>query len=290
MVFYTGGIMNPSSSARKYVVTFLILAFLTSSVFWLLIHQAGDIRAYNGLLTFCLMWCPGLSAMLTTLIYQRNLRGLGWGRPKPRSMLLLAYLVPLIYGTLVYGIVWVARLGVFTTQNLPPGQTLETFIWQAAVVGFFIALGSAIGEELGWRGLLAPQLAKITTYTKTSIISGIIHTLWHVPLILFVNYQSSTPIWFALICFSIMVISLNFLFVWIRLKSSSFWPAAAMHASHNTLVQTLFTTLTAPLAITPYIAGEFGAGLALMTAVMAYFFWRLRLPVENNLSQQPQQT
>lgn len=282
--------MNPSSTARKYVVTFLILTFLMSSVFWLFIYQAGDIRAYNGLLTFGVMWCPGLSAMLTTLIYQRNLRGLGWSRPNPLSMLLLAYVVPLVYGTFAYGIVWVAGLGVFTTQNLPPGQSLQTFIWQAAVVGLFIALGSAMGEELGWRGLLALQLAKTTTFTKTSIISGIIHTLWHVPLILFANYHSSTPIWFALICFSTMVISLNFLFVWVRLKSGSFWPAAAMHASHNTLVQTLFTTLTSPLTITPYIVGEFGAGLALVTAVTAYVFWRMRLSVGNGSSQQPQPT
>jgi membrane protease YdiL (CAAX protease family) len=289
LMYSIGDSVNPSNTARKYIVTFLILTFLTSSVFWLLIHQAGDIRASNGLLNFCLMWCPGLSATLTTLIYQRNLKGL-WSRPKPRSMLLLAYVVPLVYATLVYGGVWIAGLGVFTTHNLPPGQTLETFIWQAAVVGFFIALGSSIGEELGWRGLLAPQLAKITTFTKTSIFSGIVHTLWHVPLILFANYRSSTPIWFALTCFSIMVISFNFIAVWIRLRSGSFWPAAAMHASHSTLVQTLFGTLTSPLAITPYIVGEFGAGLALATAVLAYIFWKMRLPVGNEFSLQPQTT
>jgi membrane protease YdiL (CAAX protease family) len=282
--------VSPSSTARKYIVTFLILTFLTSSVFWLLIYRAGDIRANNGLLTFCLMWCPGLSAMLTTLTYQRNLRGLGWSRPNPRSMLLLAYVVPLVYATLVYGVVWIAGLGVFTTHNLPPGQTLETFIWQAAVVGFFIALGSSIGEELGWRGLLAPQLAKMTTFTKTSMFSGIVHTLWHVPLVLFANYRSSTPIWFALTCFSIMVISFNFIIVWIRLRSGSFWPAAAMHASHNTLIQTLFNTLTSPLAITPYIVGEFGAGLALATAVLASIFWKMRLPVGNEFSGQLQPT
>jgi len=280
--------MNPTNNVRKSVVTFLILTFVASSVFWFFIHQAGDIRADHGLLTFGLMWCPGIAAILTALIYQRNLGGLGWNRPEPRWMILLAYGVPLFYGTLVYGTVWAAGLGKFTTQNLPAGQTLDGFLWQSAVVGFFIALGSSIGEELGWRGLLAPQLAKITTHTKTSLLSGIFHMLWHLPLILFANYHTSTPIGFAIVCFSIMVIGLNFLLVWIRLKSGSFWPAAVMHASHNALILTFFTTLTAPIAITPYLVGEFGAGLALVIAVMAYFFWRSRPTVEKERSQQLQ--
>jgi uncharacterized protein len=272
--------MTDISNARKYILTFLALTFLSSSIFWLLIRQAGDIAAGNGLLTFGLMWCPGLSAILTTLFYQRNLHGLVRVKPKPRSTLLLGYVLPVVYGTITYGIIWIARLGLFTTKNLPAGQTLGDFIYQAAGVGFFIALGSAIGEELGWRGLLAPQLAKLTTYTKTSAVSGLIHTLWHLPLILFANYHSSTPLWFALPCFTIMVVSLNFVFVWLRLKSGSFLPAAIMHASHNTLIQTLFTTLTSPTAATPYVAGEFGAGLSVVTASMAFIFWKKRGQLE----------
>jgi uncharacterized protein len=34
--------------------------------------------------------------------------------------------------------------------------------------GIFLALG----EEIGWRGLLVPQPARLTTFTKTALLSG----------------------------------------------------------------------------------------------------------------------
>ena len=73
-----------------------------------------------------------------------------------------------------------------------------------------------------------------------------------------------------------MAIGLNFLMVWLRLKSGSFWPAALLHASHNAFVQEFFDPLTKALPITPYITGEFGIGLALVIAGLAYVSWRLR--------------
>jgi membrane protease YdiL (CAAX protease family) len=53
---------------------------------------------------------------------------------------------------------------------------------------------------------LAPQLAKLTTFTKVAIISGIIWAVWHFPLIIFSNYNSITSLWYALPLFLISVL------------------------------------------------------------------------------------
>ncbi len=40
------------------------------------------------------MWAPGIAALVTRLLYRRNLRGFGWRLGKPRY-LIISYLVPL---------------------------------------------------------------------------------------------------------------------------------------------------------------------------------------------------
>lgn len=56
----------------------------------------------------------------------------------------------------------------------------------------------ALGEEIGWRGFLVPQLAKLTTFTWVAIISGIIWALWHFPLAIMGMYVAETPLWWSL--------------------------------------------------------------------------------------------
>jgi len=59
------------------------------------------------------------------------------------------------------------------------------------------------GEQLrhcAWRGdwlagFLVPQLAKVTSFTRLSLLSGLIWSLWHYPILLFADYNSGTPAW-----------------------------------------------------------------------------------------------
>jgi membrane protease YdiL (CAAX protease family) len=134
-----------------------------------------------------------------------------------------------------------------------------------------------LGEEIGWRGLLVPELAREYTFTATALISGGIWALWHFPIILFADYITpGLPGWFALICFTVMVLGISFAFAWLRLKSGSLWTAVLLHASHNLFIQTIFTPLTQDSGATSYWIDEFGIGLALAAAVVAFLFWRRR--------------
>lgn len=73
--------------ARQEIVTFLLLTFASSSIFYYKIISGGDIGASSPLLIMGLMWCPGIAALITRFSFQRNLRGLGWGLGKPRYLL-----------------------------------------------------------------------------------------------------------------------------------------------------------------------------------------------------------
>jgi len=272
--------MNTSSSqARAELTTFLCLTFALSAVFWWLIVAAGGLGARGGLYVFALMWSPGVSALVTRLLFQHNLRGEGWTwRRATTRWAVLGYLLPLGYATLGYGLVWLTRLG---------GVDLGRF---HVSIAYFLAYGSlasllsATGEELGWRGFLVPTLARTMSFGRTAVISGAIWAAWHVPLIVFADYNGGTPAWYSVLCFVVMVVSLGVPFAWLRLRSGSVWPAAILHASHNLFVQGFFDRVTVDTGPTRWLTGEFGAALALAIVGTAWLFWRARasvvLPIE----------
>src|SRR5205823_1520215 len=94
------------SISHKKILIYVVLTFALSAVFYYLIISSGLIGQY----TFGLMWCPGVAGILTQLIFQRNLRGMGWGISKAKD-LLVGYGLPFVYCLVVYGIVWLTGLG-----------------------------------------------------------------------------------------------------------------------------------------------------------------------------------
>jgi membrane protease YdiL (CAAX protease family) len=135
-------------------------------------------------------------------------------------------------------------------------------------------MSDALGEEIGWRGFLAPHLVGRLGFTSGAVLTGLIWTAWHLPILLFADYNSGTPWWFALPCFAVMVVSLSVILTWLRLKSNSVWPCAILHASHNLFIQSFFTPLTGPSGkLTPYLIDEFGLALPAITSVLALVLW-----------------
>ncbi len=134
-----------------------------------------------------------------------------------------------------------------------------------------------LGEEIGWRGLLVPELSKETSFTLTALISGGIWAIYHYPLILFSNYGNpSVPAWFGLVCFTVLVVGSSFVYAWLRLASGSIWPAVVLHASHNQFIKHIFTAFTGDTGVTAYVIDELGIALALAAILIAYLFWRRR--------------
>ena len=167
---------------------------------------------------------------------------------------------------------WLTGLCFIISENAPGALGLLSF----GVIYVLVGLLSALGEEIGWRGFLVPRLTQLLGFTKGALLSGIIWTAWHAPLILFSDYNSGgAPEWYALLCFTVMVMGISFAFAWLRVESGSLWPAALLHAAHNAYIQGLFDPLTRNTGYTLYLTGEFGAGLALAGLIVGILFWRL---------------
>lgn len=263
---------KPATKVGIFVV--LTIAFTAIAV--APVVRSGDINAGNGLPMLATMWGPGVAAILTRLLTQRNLRGMGWIPRTPR-MLAVAYILPIAYALPVYLLAWAMGLGGFdpTRWSFEPGMSPAGGLLMAATVGAAMGMISATGEEIGWRGLLVPELGKLTNFRNVAIVSGIIWTVFHFPGLLGANYRGQgTPLAYSLLCFGIMIVSLSFIMAWLTLKTASFWPAAVLHSTHNLFVQAVFDGATVENSSTNWLTGEFGAGLAITTAITAWLLIR----------------
>jgi uncharacterized protein len=92
----------------------------------------------------------------------------------------------LVECSFVYGVVWLVGLGGLR-GDVPGAARTLVVITPGLLGGIFLALG----EEIGWRGLLVPQPARLTTFTKTALLSGGIQAVWHWPFVLFAGFSSA---------------------------------------------------------------------------------------------------
>jgi membrane protease YdiL (CAAX protease family) len=286
-----------SKRTKQRIGLFLLLTLIFSTVFHVFLARQGTLRSDGRLYAVGLMWSPGIAALLTQLLLQGSIRGLGWRWGKTRYQL-LSILLPILLISVTYGVVWLTGLGGFPNEDFVVNniesqldfdatrtQAILIYVAVSGLFGLITTSFTALGEEIGWRGLLVPALSKVTGFTGTALISGIIWALYHYPGILFTDYHSAAPMWYNLLCFTVMAVGFSIPMAWVRLKSGSVWTAMFLHASHNVFVQSIFTPLTFDTGPTEYVIDEFGVGLAVVYLIAGIVFWRMRdqLPKEHVL-------
>lgn len=263
------------STARKKVALFLVLTLLFSSVGWYMVSRSVAIADGQGLLiaTIGTMWCPGLAAVVTRLWFQRNLSGFGFGAGEPR-WIALAILLPVGAGLLMFGSAWLFGIASFDADH-------AAFIFSAAFLpGFAYALlfnlFAAAGEEIGWRGLLVPEMARFMGFTELALLSGAIWTAWHFPLIFIGSYGGSGSLVYSLLVFIPSVMGAGLILAWLRLRSGSVLTAILFHGFWNYFIQQFYPALTVSTEASEMMLGEFGWACPVVYIVLALIFWHFR--------------
>ncbi|MCP5101641.1 MAG: hypothetical protein GY943_39355, partial [Chloroflexi bacterium] len=109
----TTTIMGETAVSRKPLFTFLGLVSILSALIYMLVFSGNEENAQGGLAL--LQFAPALSAIITKLIYQRNVRGLGWGWGKTRYQL-VSLTLPFMLGLIGFGLVWLLGFGGFYNE------------------------------------------------------------------------------------------------------------------------------------------------------------------------------
>jgi len=256
----------------SFVVVFYILGY------WL-IFRMGQATP--------LMLSVGLATIVTCVIRKRSLASLGWqwGEWKFQWG---SYLIPLLIALSAYLIVWFVGFGDFynvefllkqkENYNLTHWNDASIFflhIVLVATISFVASLPSVLGEELGWRGLLVPELSKFMSFTGVALTSGLVWSVWHWPLMINGLYGNDvTPLYYQLFFFTLFITSTGVIMAYLRLKTGSLWTAVIYHASSNVFIQKIFTPITVQNRESSWYIDEFGAIIALIACCVAIYFWK----------------
>lgn len=279
--------MHDRNYIWRSVGLFCFLTALLSTPFWVLIANAGEIGVGDRLLLSGLTWCPALAALVVQKIRSRNIAPFGWNWGAWRFNA-LGYFIPLAYIATVYMIVWTVYPDSFFDESFF-ADTAATFHWtaltssQVAVLytllqasAGMVGIGArALGEEIGWRGFLVPNLAKVLGFGGTALLSGVVWAVWHFPVMLLADYHGRGGIAYSLTIFTIAVVADSFLYAWLRLRSGSLWPCVLLHASFNVFSMRVFDALTVENGI-EHVVGEFGFALMLANVAIVIPVWMLR--------------
>ena len=155
----------------------------------------------------------------------------------------MGLLLPLVYLLIPYIIYWNLFPDNFAYKGVSVLVILKD-LTLPLIIGVFISLLSAIGEEIGWRGYMVPMLFEKLGLNRTLLISGLFWCCWHLPILIFGDYMAGTPLWYQVPTFILCIFPVGVMTGILTIKSRSVWPAAFLHAAHNNYDQAVFGIIT----------------------------------------------
>jgi membrane protease YdiL (CAAX protease family) len=195
---------------------FWAIAWSTSCVGWYMNAR------YPSLLWAFMIWGPLVGGALVTAIadgplatrvyFSRIVRWrVGW------RWYLVALCLPLAIRLAALGLTLLSGATLATNAPLPAGPDL---VFEVIFYVFFVALG----EEPGFRGFALPRFMVGRSALAASLIVGVLHAIWHVPLFLFGGESAVTTV--------PIVIAGSVLFTWLfNNTGGSVLLAMILHAS-----------------------------------------------------------
>ena len=115
------------------------------------------------------------------------------------------------------------------------GESFPNTIAEYGLIGFIFHYLSRLllgnyEEEMGWRGFAQHHLQKTQSPIKMSLIIGLPHAIWHIPM--FLIEDGSIDLLVFLI-YTIRVLILTFLVTWLYSKTQSVLLTAILHVTVN---------------------------------------------------------
>jgi len=210
------------------------------------------------------MWAPTLGAVIALLAcgapLKEGLKSLGVRLGRLRYIP-LGLAMPYIIFTLGIGVCYVMGYAptnpiVSLLNNPQVPQQLKDMILKAGpevflflqlvntvLAGLTINAAVALGEEIGWRGLMYKVLYPRYGLLASTLVIGVAWGLWHAPLIIFLGY--SLPHHrdaLGLTMYCAVTTSWTLILLLLRRESGSVLPAAVMHGTINALAGLMVLT------------------------------------------------
>ena len=237
---------------RKQVIIYLIVTFVIAYAIQIgvfLLYKNGNASAGQLVMT-AMMFVPTLGVLLSGAKF----KGMGWNPRFRRNIgrILIAWFIPLILtvaGAALYFLVFPYHIDLSGSAFGPDalkqleaaGITYPVYILisvvssvtYAPLINTFVALG----EEIGWRGFLYPQLKSRFGRNKGWLLGGVIWGAWHWPLIWLIGYEYGTDYFgfpvTGMLIFLLFTIALGGIADRLYELSGSIWLPSLFHGAVN---------------------------------------------------------
>jgi uncharacterized protein len=230
------------------------------------------------------MFIPAISAIVTQkFVLRKSLLELGF-KLGPLSMYAKTYGIIVLIFIINYGFTWIfiqkpdLSLRSFVDQfmpgvslPLPPGLMIAILTFSTFIIVPFFNLLPSLGEEIGWRGFLLPNLESLGKI-KAMLISGMIWALWHTPMILILGFAYGDQMWPGVLIHFTMVSGLGIWMAYIWLMTRSTVLAAFMHATFNANAYGIWSLIfVSNSKLVIGAAGVIGASLCLILGLVTVY-------------------
>jgi uncharacterized protein len=141
--------------------------------------------------------------------------------------------VALFLPATLLGAGWLAEraFGEVPGDPLMGGLPLATWSWFTARAVLFTFLVVGIGEEVGWRGWMLPELQKRFSPLTSSILLGLVWGFWHLPLFIIGVYPGGPE---SIVEYLVFGPLLSILFTWLFNRTGgNLLLCMAVHAAVN---------------------------------------------------------
>ncbi|RPI19864.1 MAG: CPBP family intramembrane metalloprotease [Ignavibacteriae bacterium] len=271
--------MYTLKNTSKQIITFIAVTIIISTgIFIWMFNGAKN----NTIAVLIMMWTPGISAIITSLIYKEKISDFGW-KPGKMRFLIYAYILPLVVSLIAYGFTWLSGFAEFTASavvnykwakllgfELPAPFFIGVFSKMS--LGFMLTCVVVLGEEIGWSGFLTPKLLKLYSIPVVSIFIGIFWSVWHYPAIIGGFYGQGTPLWISLPGFTLVLTGLSFVRTVLVQKSKSLWTGVVLHSSSNIILMGMFYEMTVHKGYAAYIVSETGIFTGIVFVIISLIF------------------
>lgn len=279
----------------RTVLAFLALAFGISWTSALLLAVAGvDLGSIQGmvLVVATYMWAPAFAALLVQWRAGESIRrgcGLRTGRLRWTAVAWLAPVgllgLTIVIGTLLPGVEITTDYAAFLRGlGLPEAQIADSiamleglpvptpvfFVLQGLLAGLTINAAGALGEELGWRGLLLRELSPLG-FWRVSLLTGVVWGLWHAPLILQGHNFPDAPL-LGILVMTGWTVAVTPVFTYLTVRAGSVLAPTLLHGSFNAVASLSLVYLAGAgaLLVGPVGVAGIGAGLLATAACVLH--------------------
>jgi uncharacterized protein len=264
---------------RHPLAAFLILTYSLSWALWipLAIFRDAASGPYGPITLLLGSNIPSAVAIVLTAV--------GLGKSATRKLLgrLLIwrvgwrwYLVLLAPTALVVGTITL----VAVTRGGPTAALAVPLLSAIITVAFMTFPGSALGEEIGWRGFALPRLQFRRTALTASLVVGTLHGLWHLPLWLRGEPDHPLSLYPA---FLIQALALSVIYTWLYNSSKG---SLLLVVLFHTATNAPLTLVLLPLGIENWVLPFWlMAGFTVVAALVVVAVFG-----PTNLSRHPRQT